>query len=117
MLINYIKSLFYFLIIFFSLLFIITIFYYFDILSNNGIKYFKIITIILSCFLSGFKIGKQAKDKGYLKGLTLGSIILILFFLISLFTKGFRLQQLIYYLIILITTTIGSMVGILKEKK
>ena len=115
-LINYLKSFLYFLIPFIVLLFITTLFYYFDILSNNIIKYFKIIILLLSCFLSGFKIGKTSINKGYLKGISLGSIIIFLFFIITLITKSFKWYQLIYYLIILITTTLGSMIGINSNK-
>ena len=62
-LIKYLKGFLYFLIPFVSLLLIITLFYYFDILSNQVIKYFKIIILLLSCIISGIYIGKNSLNK------------------------------------------------------
>ena len=115
--INYLKSFLYFIIPFFSLLLISSIFYYFDILSNEIFRYIKIIIIIISCFISGFKIGKSSLQKGYLKGITLGGLISLLFFIITLFTNNFKIYQIIYYLIIIIVTTICSILGINKKNQ
>lgn len=112
----YLKALLYFIIPFISLLLIFTIFYYFDLLPNNYFRYIKIITLIISCLLSGFRIGKFSNQKGYLKGLILGSIIVLLFLFINLLTSPFKIYQIIYYLIIIIVTTVGSILGINKNK-
>ena len=111
-LIKYVKGMLFFLVPFITLLFIITIFYYFDILSNQSIKYFKFIILLLSCLIGGVYVGKQSKNKGYLNGIILSSIVLVFFFLITLFFGNFKWQILVYYLIIMLTTTIGSMIGI-----
>ncbi len=115
-LINYIKGILFFLVPFIVLLFIITIFYYFDLLSNQSIKYFKIIILLLSCLSGGFYIGRKSQNKGYLNGIILSGIILACFFLINLFLGDLKWQVIIYYLIIVITTTIGSMIGINQKK-
>ena len=116
-LINYLKGILFFLIPFIVLLFIITIFYYFDLLSNQSIKYFKIIILLLSCLSGGFYIGRKSQNKGYLNGIILSGIILTCFFLINLFLGDLKWQVIIYYLIIVITTTIGSMIGINQKSK
>ncbi len=113
--INYLKGLLYFFIPFIFLLLIITIFYYFDILNNQIIKYFKIIILLLSSLSGGFYIGRKSSNKGYINGLKLGGIICSLFLIINLFLKDFKWYQLIYYLIMLITICIGSMIGINKK--
>jgi len=111
----YLKCLLYFLVPFIFLLAITTLFYYFDILNNNIFKYFKIIILILSCLISGIYIGCKSSSKGYLKGISFSLIIIFIFFIINLFFKEFKWYQIIYYLIIMITTTIGSMIGINKK--
>lgn len=114
---NYLKGLLYFFIPFLVLLFLITILYYFDILNNQIIKYFKFITLLLSSLTSGIFIGKKSLNKGYLNGIIQSLIIIIIFFITNLFFKEFKWYQLIYYLIIVITTCIGSMIGINRKKE
>lgn len=116
-LLNYLKGVLYFFIPFLILTLLITIFYYFDILNNQIIKYFKIIVLILSCCISGIYIGKNSLNKGYLNGIILSFIIVFMFFITSLFLDGFKVYQLIYYLIIILTTTIGAMFGINRKKE
>ena len=116
-LLNYLKGLLYFFIPFFLLIILITIFYYFDILNNQVIKYFKIIILLLSTLISGIYIGKNSSNKGYLNGIILSLIIVLIFFITNLFLDGFKIYQLIYYLIIILTTTIGAMFGINRRKE
>ena len=113
---NYLKSFLYFIIPFLGLLFITSIFYYFDILSNQVIRYFKIIIVILSSLLGGYSIGKKSTNKGYLSGLKLSAIIVSLFLIINIILKGFKWYHLVYYIIIMIVTIIGSMIGINRKK-
>lgn len=114
-LLNYLKSLLYFFIPFLSIIFIITLLYYFDFINTNLMKYLKLITIIISCFISGLKIGKLSNNKGYLKGLILSLEIIFIFFIISLIFKNINWYQIIYYIIIILITTIASMIGINKK--
>ena len=114
-LINYLKSFLYFFISLVILLLIITIFYYFDIISNNTIKYLRIIIVILSTFISGIKIGQLSNNKGYIKGIILGSIISLIFLIINFITKNLKITNIIYYLIIIIFSTLGSIIGINKN--
>ena len=112
---NYLKSFLFFLIPYVILLLLLTILYYYDLLNNNIIKYLKLFILIITTFFSGYKIGKIYNSKGYLKGLTIGIIIVLLFLLISIFLKSFKWQSLIYYFIILITSTIGGILGVNKH--
>lgn len=64
-------------------------------------------------FIFGLTIGKKASKKGYLEGLKLGGIaVLILFVLNIIFYRNFDLQLFLYYLVLLASSTIGSMIGI-----
>ena len=113
---KYLKGFLYFFVPFIVLLFIISILYYFDILNNQIIKYFKIIILLLSTLSGGFYIGKQSESKGYLSGLKLSGGIIFLFLIINLIMGGFKWYHLVYYLIIMVTTCIGSMIGINKKQ-
>lgn len=111
----YLKSFLWFIISLISLLLIINILYYFDIINNNLIKYLKIIIILVSSFLSGLVRGYHSLNKGYINGLKLSGIIIILLFIFSLILKEFNFKDIIYYLIIVLTITFGSMIGISRK--
>ncbi len=99
-------------------LLIITSLYYFNLINNNTYKVFKIIAITISLFINSYVLGKKAQNKGYLEGLKLSIIIIIIFFLTTLITKQpVKLSIIIYYLIISITCIFGSMVGISRKKQ
>lgn len=121
---NYLKKLgFSFLFIIGSILvltFLITIFNYFDIMSDKVTSIFKIIIPVISLFIGGFYIGKKSLKKGFIEGLKLGlifSIILILFNFLGL-NNSFKLKYILFYLILIISSTLGSMIGInIKKSK
>ena len=112
---KYLISFLYFIITFLIFIFIFTLLYYYDFISNTFMKYVKYIILIISLILGSYKIGIQSNNKGYQKGLIFGSIIIILFIIISLITNSFKISNFIYYLLILIISTIGSMLGILRK--
>lgn len=112
----YLKSILWFIIPLLIFVLIINTLYYFDIINNTTIKYFKILSILISSFTCGFIRGKTSINKGYLNGLKLSSIIVLFFFILSLLFKEFNLLDLIYYIIITLTITFGSMVGINKKE-
>ena len=113
---KYLKGFLYFLVPFIVLLLIISTLYYFDILNNQVIKYFKIVIILLSALSGGFYVGRKSENKGYLSGFKLSLGIIILFLIINLIMRDFKWYHLVYYLIISITTCIGSMIGINKKQ-
>ena len=65
----------------------------------------------------GFKNGYQAKDKGYLAGLKIGGLMLLILFIINLILtqKFFSFSLFIYYLIMLLAAIFGGMLGISKK--
>jgi putative membrane protein (TIGR04086 family) len=84
-------------------------------LRNNNI----IILIIMSVtlFISGYLIGKKVNNKGYINGLILGILFISICFLLSLFFKvNYHFNIIIYYLILILCSTFGSMIGIQKNK-
>ncbi len=96
----------------------ITLLYYFNIIGQNTNKALKIITIIINIFISSFILGKNALKKGYLEGIKLSLIIIPLFIIIALITSSkLEIKAILYYIIITITSVLGSMIGINKKKE
>ena len=119
---NYIKNLgisFLWVICFFlGLTFIITFFNYFNILGDKILEIFKILIPILSIFIGGFKFGKTSKNKGWLEGLKLGLvfIIFIIIFNFLALDREFQLKNILFYIILISSCMLGSMIGINKKK-
>ena len=96
-----------------SYLLLMTILNYTQVIKFNMIAKINFVIISLMMIYIGIKSGKKATKRGYLGGLKIGgTIIVILIILNLLFVRSFNLSVLIYYLVILACTTIGSMIGI-----
>lgn len=99
--------------------FIITFLNYFNIISDKVISIFKILIPIISLFIGGFYIGKRSNNKGYLEGLKLGSLfsIFLLIFNFLALSNSFKLKYLLFYIIIITSSILGSMIGINRKKR
>lgn len=113
---KYIKSLGLFFIILLVLNLIISIFSYFEIINLNITKIFMIISMLLSGLISGIYLGLNSNNKGYLEGIKLSLIILIIFTFFNLILRNFNCITIIYYIIIILIISIGSMIGINTKK-
>ena len=69
-------------------------------------------------FIFGLKNGKKASSKGYLAGLKVGGLFLLVLIIISLFTQKniFSLSSLLYYIVLILASTFGGSLGINKKK-
>ena len=119
---NYFKSLLKTLLINFLVIIIgsilITLLYYFNIIPNCIYNIFKLILPILSLFFTTKFFAKTAREKGYLEGAKIGALTVIIFIIITSLTKqGFNLKMTIYFLLLLITSAFGGMVGINQKEK
>lgn len=99
--------------------FLLTILNYFNIIGSGIVSVFKIIIPLVSLFVGGFIIGKKSKNKGWIEGLKLGVILTII---ISLFNylglnMSFNFKNIIYFLILILITIFGSIIGINKKEK
>ena len=115
--INYLKNIGYIFAGIFVVTIIITILNYFNILNGTILKVFRIITIILSLFIGGYLTGLKANKKGYLEGIKFGSIMIIIVLLLNLlvFNNKFTLMNILYYLLLLFCSTLGSMICIMRK--
>ncbi len=96
----------------------VTVFSYFNIMSDKVTSIFKIIIPVVSLLIGGFYMGKRSSKKGFIEGLKLGlifSIILVIFNYLAL-NNSFKLKYLLFYLILIISSTLGSMIGINRKK-
>lgn len=76
-----------------------------------------LISIILISLTIGYIIGINIKDKGYLKGLLAGGIFISILLLTSIIiTRDIKIYTLLYYLIIVASTTLSTMIGINKKR-
>lgn len=101
-----------------SLLLISTL-YYFNIIGSGFMKYLRLLIILLNIFISSYILGKHSEKNGYLEGLKLGGIIILIFFVISIifFRDYFQMRLIFYDFIIVFVSVFGSMVGISKNDK
>lgn len=113
---NILRSLFILIISLLMSTLIINILDYFDILNSNLIKYFKMFLIIISFIIGGITIGKNSLNNGYLHGLRLSLCTITIFIILSLIMGEFKPIKVIYYIIITICITLGSMIGINYKK-
>jgi len=96
---------------------ILAIFNSFNILYSKGTDIFILIGMILLLFIIGFEFGKKAQKKGYLEGLKIGGCLIFLLLVINLlfYQTGFSLERILYYAVLILSSTLGSMLGINKK--
>ncbi len=116
--IKYLKSFSYTLICLILLSLITCILNYFNICDSNTINILKLFSVIISTMVGGIYLGSCSKDKGYLEGLKLGACddLILLVLSVLIFHSGFHKEMIIYYLIIIVSSILGSIIGINKKK-
>ena len=95
--------------------FIVTILSYFNIFNDNITKIMKFIIPTISTFIGGIMMGKRANKKGIIEGARLALIIISILMLLSVVLSNFKPQSIIYYLIIVVTTIFGALIGVQKK--
>lgn len=97
--------------------FLITVLNYFNIFTSNLTNIIKLIIVIVSMFIGAFLLGKKSLKKGYIEGIKYSIVFIVLLVIINLlFVKEFNVKSIIYFLIIIISSTFGSMLGINKKR-
>ena len=100
------------------LTFIMTILSYFNITNDSITTVFKMIIPIISVLTSSIYLGINSSKKGWLEGLKLGTIISIILLFLNIIglNNKFKISNILFYGILLLTSIIGSMIGISKKK-
>ena len=91
---------------------------YFNLINEQTYNILKIVILLISIFFNSLFLGTKAKNKGYLEGIKLSLILIIIFLIPTVILSNFNITVLIYYLIMILTSSLGSMIGInIKKKK
>lgn len=114
---NYLIAIGYFLLVVAVFAIILTIFNYYDIVTNKLFKVIKVLIPSLALFIGGYKVGNNANKKGYIEGIKLSLIVIVLLFMFSYlgFNASFNISLILYYIILIISSMLGAMIGINKK--
>lgn len=90
---------------------------YFNIFNQKALNIFEILSIITSTLLGGLYLGKNSKERGYLEGIKISLITIVMLFIFNYlaFDQSFSLSTLFFYIIIIISSILGSILGINKK--
>ncbi|MGI6330163.1 MAG: TIGR04086 family membrane protein [Bacilli bacterium] len=114
----YLKTIGYSFLLILILILILTISHYFNLINHNLLDIGKLLILIITLLLGAFQIGRQTNQKGWLAGLKFGMTIIFLFLFFNIIFKfNFSWKLILYYTLILISSTLGSMFGISFKKK
>lgn len=74
---------------------------------------------LMAFFIFGFKNGKKAASKGYIAGLKMSGLFILVLIVINLFTAKnfFNVTTIIYYILLILAGTFGGMMGINKKEE
>ena len=114
---NYLIAIGYFLLVVAVFAIILTIFNYYDIVTNKLFKVIKVLIPSLALFIGGYKVGNNANKKGYIEGIKLSLIVIVLLFMFAYlgFNASFSISLILYYIILIISSMLGAMIGINKK--
>ena len=114
----YFKPIIYFYVTLFSYLIIITSLNYFNIISYKSVSIISFIVTILLYMMIGFMEALVGNKKGYICGIIIGGINVLLFLLLSFILRvPIKINIILYLFILLISSTIGGMFGINYKSK
>ncbi len=90
--------------------------YYFDVINNNIYNIMKMVIVLGVLFINALFLGKSSNKYGIVEGLKLGAIFLLVMIILKLITNSsFDIRTFIYSFIILLTTSVGAVIGINKK--
>lgn len=109
----YFRGILYFYAILILFLLVATIFNYFNVISYKTLSTISFIFMILLFIFIGFFIAKKSERNGYFNGFIIGIINIVLLLILSLLMgENPKISIGIYFLILLLSSTIGGMFGI-----
>ena len=114
---KFIKPTLYSLLFFLLSLFILTVLNYIGLITGIFLTILKIILPIITFISAGFMIGIKSNKKGWLNGIEIGLIITIIFLITNLLLhSNISMKLILYYLVLISISTLGSILGINKRK-
>lgn len=115
---NYLIHLAYAFISILVLILIVTVFNYFNLMCSGVTSAIKFIVPVGSLFVTSLLLGKKTKKRGILEGLKFGCIFIFIILVLNnlILMNSFEVKILIYYVILLVSAMLGSMIGINLKK-
>lgn len=100
------------------LTFISSLIYYLTGLTYKWLTVILLVFVIVTLFIFNFIGARNIESKGYKLGLKNGLIVVLVFYFFGsvFFGFSFSLSKLVYYLILIVTSVLGSMIGINTKK-
>lgn len=97
--------------------FIFSLLNYINFIGSSVFTVIKLIIPMISLLIGGYIVGKNSKKCGWLEGIKLGLIFILFLFIFNYLALKHlpELKSIVYYLIIIGSSTIGSMIGITKS--
>ncbi len=97
---------------------LVTIFNYIGLFGTKIVNVFSYITPFIALFIGGVIVGKESINKGWLEGIKYGLICVFIFFIFNFlaFDTGFNTSNIILYIITLVASILGGMIGINMRK-
>ena len=95
---------------------VLTLINYFGILGNKFVSVMRFFVAISAMFVSSYRLGKKSDKKGYFEGLKFGFIIILILGLGVILLDKLNLRSIFYYAILLLTSVMGSTIGINNRK-
>ncbi len=103
----------YFLLSIIVYLLVITTLAHFNVIGYKTVSLISFIYVIALFMFNGFILGKNSERKGYLSGLIIGLLNLTLILILAMIFRSFpEVKSLIYFIILLLSSTLGGMFGI-----
>ena len=101
----------------FGITLLITFFNYINLIGSKTLSVLEILTPLIALFIGGFSIGRKSKKKGWLEGLKLSGIILVILILFQYLGLHihFSVKTILFYILIIVSCIFGSMLGINKK--
>ena len=95
---------------------IFTLLDYFSLINIKIVSILKFIYPLFGLFLISYRLGRCSFKKGYIEGLKMGGMIIFIFTIFTLLFSKYQIKILLYDMILLLTSTLGSMIGINRKK-
>lgn len=88
---------------------ITTVFYYFNVIGDKVCSYVRLIGFIVIIYFNSSTLSRRVNANHFLHGVLLGLSIIFIFFILTLVMKyQFNFRFIIYYLLILLVSILGS---------
>ena len=88
---------------------------YFNIIHNGNLIFIEVILVLITIFVTSFRLVKEKKKKTY-DGTIYGSIIAFIFILVRLIVNKLYIIKFIYYLLIILVAFTGNLFALRKKK-